>query len=114
MFIFAMPYFIALVIASGALWVLACQMAPLGYEVTFARVLTAVILMAACVMMIKSFLASVGGPLPGAAVFLVLATLIVKSTLNYHSGVRCPLSWFTPSSGWLHGMSFCRANDFGM
>ena len=80
--IFAMPYFIALVIASGALWFLACQMAPLGYEVSFARVLTAVILMAACVMLIKSFLASVGGPLPGAAVFLVLATLIVKSTLR--------------------------------
>ena len=70
--------FIAIVIAAAALWFLACQMAPVGYEVSAGRVGTAIILMAICVLLIHMFLVPKGGVMPGFFTFAVAAVLIVK------------------------------------
>ena len=74
--------FIAFVMASGVLWILACRVAPLGYEISFGRVGTAVILLAIDVVLTKTFLVPIGGVMLGALVFTLLAILIVKSVLR--------------------------------
>jgi hypothetical protein len=70
--------FIALVIAGYALWFLACQMSPLGYEVSPSRVGTAIILMAVCILLTDKFVVPRGGMILGCVVFMVVAVLIVK------------------------------------
>ena len=75
-------FFIAFVMASGVLWILACRVAPSGYEVSFGRVGTAVILMAIGVVLTKMYLVPIAGVTLGVLAFTVLAILIVKSVLR--------------------------------
>ena len=70
------------VVAAGSLWILACEMSPLGYEVSFGRVATAIILMAISIRLIIHFLSPVGGRMLGIPVFAAVTVLIVKLALR--------------------------------
>jgi hypothetical protein len=74
--------FIAFVIAAGSLWFLACEMSPLGYEVSFGRVVTAIILMAVSILLTSKFLAPMGGMMFSIPVFAAVTVLIVKLALR--------------------------------
>ena len=70
------------VIAAGSLWVLACEMSPLGYEVSFARVGTAIILMVISILLTTKFLNPAGGMMLSIPVFAAVTVLIVKLALR--------------------------------
>ena len=74
--------FIAFVIAAGSLWFLACEMSPLGYEVSFGRVVTAIILMAVSILLTSKFPAPMGGMMFSIPVFAAVTVLIVKLALR--------------------------------
>ena len=74
--------FFAFVIAAGSLWFLACEMSPLGYEVSFGRVVTAIILMAVSILLTSKFLAPMGGMMFSIPVFAAVTVLIVKLALR--------------------------------